>query len=151
MTQADPKSDVVDLGRADDTNALKPRASRRVRRTDGKYRLAVDLLLDDEASYAAARTLLYVIKAGGNPERLVDAVRTALGRKLDPAVDRLLRRLLQEFPERCFWGTDWPHPNHHHVPDDGQLVDLLAMIAPTLPALEALLVHNPQRFYRFEA
>lgn len=66
MTQADPKSDVVDLGRADDTNALKPRASRRVRRTDGKYRLAVDLLLDDEASYAAARTLLYVIKAGGN-------------------------------------------------------------------------------------
>jgi 2-pyrone-4,6-dicarboxylate lactonase len=63
----------------------------------------------------------------------------------------LARRLLQEFPERCFWGTDWPHPNHHHVPDDGQLVDLLAMIAPTSPALEALLVHNPQRFYNFDA
>ena len=63
----------------------------------------------------------------------------------------LARRLLQEFPERCFWGTDWPHPNHHHVPDDGHLVDLLAQIAPTPSALEALLVHNPQRFYRFEA
>ena len=63
----------------------------------------------------------------------------------------LARHLLQEFPEQCFWGTDWPHPNHHHVPDDGQLVDLLALIAPTLPALEALLVRNPQRFYRFEA
>ena len=108
MTQADPKSDVVDLGRADDTNALKPRASRRVRRTDGKYRLAVDLLLDDEASYAAARTLLYVIKAGGNPERLVDAVRTALGRNLDPAVDRLLRRLLQELAEAVIK----PAPTH---------------------------------------
>jgi 2-pyrone-4,6-dicarboxylate lactonase len=63
----------------------------------------------------------------------------------------LARRLLQDFPDRCFWGSDWPHPNHHHVPDDGVLVDLLASIAPTPDALAALLVHNPQRFYRFEA
>lgn len=63
----------------------------------------------------------------------------------------LARRLLQRFPERCFWGSDWPHPNHHHVPDDGALVDLLALIAPEPDALEALLVHNPQRFYRFGA
>lgn len=63
----------------------------------------------------------------------------------------LARRLVERFPERCFWGTDWPHPNHHHVPDDGVLVDALAQIAPTPAALEALLVGNPQRFYRFES
>jgi len=63
----------------------------------------------------------------------------------------LARRLVERFPERCFWGTDWPHPNHHHVPDDGVLVDALAQIAPTQAALEALLVSNPQRFYRFES
>ncbi|MGQ2978210.1 MAG: amidohydrolase family protein [Polaromonas sp.] len=63
----------------------------------------------------------------------------------------LARQLLQDFPDRCFWGSDWPHPNHHHVPDDGVLVDLLASIAPTPDALAALLVHNPQRFYRFDA
>ncbi|OYY87317.1 MAG: amidohydrolase, partial [Polaromonas sp. 28-63-22] len=63
----------------------------------------------------------------------------------------LARRLVERFPERCFWGTDWPHPNHHHVPDDGVLVDALAQIAPTPDALEALLVGNPQRFYRFES
>jgi 2-pyrone-4,6-dicarboxylate lactonase len=62
----------------------------------------------------------------------------------------LARRLVHDFPGRCFWGTDWPHPNHHHVPDDGALVDVLADIAPTAAALEALLVDNPQRFYQFE-
>ncbi|HQS89847.1 amidohydrolase family protein [Polaromonas sp.] len=63
----------------------------------------------------------------------------------------LARRLVERFPERCFWGTDWPHPNHHHVPDDGVLVEALAQIAPTPAALEALLVGNPQRFYQFES
>lgn len=63
----------------------------------------------------------------------------------------LARQLVQEFPDRCFWGTDWPHPNHNHVPDDGQLVDLLAGIAPTPDLQERLLVTNPQRFYGFTA
>ena len=63
----------------------------------------------------------------------------------------LASHLLQAFPERCFWGTDWPHPNHTHVPDDGALVDLLASIAPTPELLGKLLVHNPQRFYQFPA
>ena len=51
--------------------------------------------------------------------------------------------------DRTLWGTDWPHPNHTHVPDDGVLVDILAQIAPTPAALRALLVDNPQRLYRF--
>ena len=59
------------------------------------------------------------------------------------------RKLVEEFGERCFWGTDWPHPNLGVVPDDGMLVDLLAEIAPTEAARQALLVDNPQRFYRF--
>ena len=62
----------------------------------------------------------------------------------------LARGLVDNFPDRCFWGTDWPHPFHDHVPDDGVLVDLLAGIAPTAAARQALLVDNPQRFYRFE-
>jgi 2-pyrone-4,6-dicarboxylate lactonase len=35
------------------------------------------------------------------------------------------------------------------VVDDGLLVDILAEIAPGASALQALLVDNPQRFYRF--
>ena len=35
------------------------------------------------------------------------------------------------------------------MPDDGVLVDLLAEIAPGAAALQAVLVDNPRRFYRF--
>ena len=63
----------------------------------------------------------------------------------------LATRLVREFPEQCFWGTDWPHPNHTHVPDDGVLVELLASIAPTEDLMDKLLVQNPQRFYQFSA
>ena len=59
------------------------------------------------------------------------------------------RRLVAEFGDRVLWGTDWPHPNHTHVPDDGVLVDILAEIAPSEAARQALLVDNPQRFYNF--
>lgn len=61
----------------------------------------------------------------------------------------LARILLDSYPERCFWGTDWPHPNHTHVPDDGALVDALSGIAPTPALRQQLLVDNPQRFYNF--
>jgi len=62
----------------------------------------------------------------------------------------LARVLMARFPDRVLWGTDWPHPNHAGpVPDDGALVDLIAQIAPTAAAQQALLVDNPQRLYRF--
>ena len=61
----------------------------------------------------------------------------------------LARTLVESYPERCLWGTDWPHPNHTHVPDDGVLVDALARIATTPARLQQLLVDNPQRLYRF--
>lgn len=62
---------------------------------------------------------------------------------------RLARRLVERFPQRCVWGLDWPHPNHTHIPDDGELVDALARIAPDRQHREQLLVHNPQALYRF--
>lgn len=57
------------------------------------------------------------------------------------------RSLVARFPDRVLWGTDWPHPNIRSIPDDGELVDLLAEIAPRPDLLEALLVHNPTRLY----
>ncbi|MGB7694192.1 MAG: amidohydrolase family protein [Pseudolabrys sp.] len=60
------------------------------------------------------------------------------------------RRLVAEFGDRCVWGTDWPHPNHQGpTPNDGILVDILSEIAPSEAARKAVLVDNPQRFYRF--
>ncbi len=62
----------------------------------------------------------------------------------------MARVLVKRFPDRVLWGTDWPHPNHAGpIPDDGQLVDLISHIAPSQAALQALMVDNPQRLYRF--
>jgi len=58
----------------------------------------------------------------------------------------LARTLVESYPDRCLWGTDWPHPNHTHVPDDGALVDALARLA-TPEHLQKLLVDNPTRLY----
>jgi 2-pyrone-4,6-dicarboxylate lactonase len=62
---------------------------------------------------------------------------------------KLAARLVENFPDQCVWGLDWPHPNHTHIPDDGELVDALSDIAPTPNQLEKLLVVNPQRLYQF--
>ena len=59
------------------------------------------------------------------------------------------RKLVADFGDRAIWGTDWPHPNLSEVPDDGDLVDLLAEVAPTEKQRQAVLVDNPQRLYGF--
>ncbi|MDC7787238.1 amidohydrolase family protein [Rhodoplanes sp. TEM] len=60
------------------------------------------------------------------------------------------RILAAQAPERILWGTDWPHPNHKHVPDDGVLVDLIAEIAPDETIRRKMLVDNPAALFGFE-
>ena len=58
------------------------------------------------------------------------------------------RRLVETFPDRVLWGTDWPHPNmKSHMPDDGKLVDYIPRIAATPELQRKLLVDNPMRLY----
>jgi predicted TIM-barrel fold metal-dependent hydrolase len=66
----------------------------------------------------------------------------------------MARALLQAAPERCVWGTDWPHPSLHdpaEVPDDGELLDALGRWVPDEAARRAVLVDNPARLYGFAA
>ena len=100
----------------------------------------------DHADFAALRALLrnplFRVKLSGI-DRIAGDADYARGIEL-------ARLLADEFPERCLWGTDWPHPNHHHVPDDGVLVDALAQIAPSDALRTQILVRNPLDFYRFQ-
>ncbi|WP_428241606.1 amidohydrolase family protein [Gynuella sp.] len=58
------------------------------------------------------------------------------------------KRLVETFPDRVLWGTDWPHPNMtSHMPDDGMLVNFIPRIATTEALQQALLVNNPMRLY----
>ena len=88
------------------------------------------------------------------PERLSVAGPPALNGEPEPYRDVIpfARRVVEEFPERVLWGTDWPHPNlKDHMPDDGLLVDVIPRIAPTAELRQRLLVDNPMRLYWPEA
>ncbi|WP_300442041.1 amidohydrolase family protein [uncultured Mameliella sp.] len=76
------------------------------------------------------------------PERL-----TVAGPPYDDVVP-FARALVERFPDRVLWGTDWPHPNmKSHVPDDGALVDVIPRIAVSEDLRQRLLVDNPMRLY----
>ena len=76
------------------------------------------------------------------PERL-----TVAGPPYDDVI-AFGRTLVEHFPDRVLWGTDWPHPNmKSHVPDEGILVDVIPRIAVTAAAQQKLLIDNPMRLY----
>lgn len=84
------------------------------------------------------------------PERLSLAGPPAREGERQPYRDVIpfARRVIEEFPDRVLWGTDWPHPNlKDHMPDDGLLVDFIPQIAPSVELQRKLLVDNPMRLY----
>jgi 2-pyrone-4,6-dicarboxylate lactonase len=84
------------------------------------------------------------------PERLSISGKPALDGEQDAYHDVVpfARRLVETFPDRVLWGTDWPHPNlKSHMPDDGLLVDFIPRIATTRELQRKLLVDNPMRLY----
>jgi predicted TIM-barrel fold metal-dependent hydrolase len=60
------------------------------------------------------------------------------------------RALLKANPGRCLWGTDWPHPHFSRpMPNDGDLLHLLADWAPDEVVRQRILVDNPAVLYGF--
>jgi len=58
------------------------------------------------------------------------------------------RAIVERFPDRVLWGTDWPHPNMKmEAPDDGVVVDMIPKIAPTAELQRKLLIDNPMQLY----
>jgi D-galactarolactone isomerase len=79
--------------------------------------------------------------AGGTPPDYVGASEAARG-------------YLAAAPERCVWGSDWPHPDATSgrvaMPDDLVLLNLLAAWAPDAKLRHRILVENPEKFYGFD-
>ena len=84
------------------------------------------------------------------PERLSITGPNALNGERNAYQDVIpfARRIVEQFPDRVLWGTDWPHPNlKDHMPDDGLLVDFIPHIARSAELQRKLLVDNPMRLY----
>lgn len=62
----------------------------------------------------------------------------------------LAARYIAAVPERCVWGTDWPHtqiPDARDMLDDAMLLDWFADWAPDLATRHRILVDNPGLLY----
>ncbi len=60
------------------------------------------------------------------------------------------RAFLEYAPQRCVWGSDWPHPTEpHSKPDDAVLFDLLQEWALEEATRHKVLVSNPAELYGF--
>lgn len=65
-------------------------------------------------------------------------------------VTPLARRLVAAAPERCVWGTDWPHTAIiGHMPEAADLLDLLEDWVPDAAQRQRILVTNPATLYGF--
>jgi hypothetical protein len=52
-------------------------------------------------------------------------------------------------PERCVWGTDWPHPQMNPAPEAGLLFDQFVEWVPDAAVRQRILVDNAARLYGF--
>jgi 2-pyrone-4,6-dicarboxylate lactonase len=61
----------------------------------------------------------------------------------------LVQTVLKERPDRCVWGTNWPHPGMtKFMPNDADLVDQLEGWLPSDAVREPLFASNAARLYR---
>lgn len=82
--------------------------------------------------------------------KLTAPYRVSAGWPLHADLAPLAQALVAAAPDRCVWGTDWPHPNAARMPNDGDLADALSAWLPDAQARRAVLVDNPARFYHFD-
>jgi len=82
--------------------------------------------------------------------KLIGAYRISERRPLYPDVAPLARALVAAAPDRCVWGTDWPHPNVTSMPNDGDLADALGEWLPDVAVRRRVLVDNPATLYGFD-
>lgn len=100
----------------------------------------------DDPAFAAILRLLDREKAW---VKLTSYRSSLTGHPYDDA-NRIVAAYAAHAPDRCLWGSDWPHPEMHvHMPDDGDLIDLLGASVPDQATIDRILADNPARLYGF--
>ena len=77
-------------------------------------------------------------------------LKTSIGPPTYTDVAPIAQAYVKAAPQRCVWGTDWPHPSAgDNPPDDAAVFDLLSGWAPEEATRHRILVTNPQALYGF--
>ena len=61
----------------------------------------------------------------------------------------LARILARRYPERCLWGSNWPHPGTATAPDEAQLLEWLKSLVDDEATCRKIWVDNPAELYGF--
>jgi 2-pyrone-4,6-dicarboxylate lactonase len=108
----------------------------------------------------SCRLILDLLRRGNWWVMLSNGDRSPAGEPWDDAVP-IGRALYAAAPDRCIWGSDWPHVYQFiatmaepgkappRVPAETQRLGLLRRYLPDERALERVLVANPARLYGF--
>jgi 2-pyrone-4,6-dicarboxylate lactonase len=120
--------------------------------------LKTDIVLDHFAhipadagiDQPAFRCLLDMLDSGRVWVKLSGPMRCTQAEPPYPTVTPMARALVRHAPERLLWGSDWPHVNMigRTMPNDGDLIDLIAEWIPDEATRRKILVDNPARLYR---
>ena len=127
-------------------------------RLDDLKRLPVDVVIDHVGAFvggtrpqdAPFKALLALLETGRAWVKLSGPYThrmSAIGRPDYPEVAALARILIDEFPQRCLWASDWPHVSEADVlPDDERALAVLGWLDE--PALrQRICVENPAHLY----
>ncbi|MHA1538377.1 MAG: amidohydrolase family protein [Alphaproteobacteria bacterium] len=122
--------------------------------------LPVDLVIDHMGHMAARKgvddpgfqELLSLVREGRAWVKLSAPYRTtARGAMPYSDVAGLAHALIEAGPDRMIWASDWPHPHVQiAMPNDGELIDMLAEWAPDEDVRHRILVDNPAKLYGFK-
>jgi predicted TIM-barrel fold metal-dependent hydrolase len=100
-------------------------------------------------SQPAFTTMLRMLDTGRVWVKLSAPMRCADGDHPWPALLPFAHALVRHAPERLLWGSDWPHVQliGRGMPNDGDLIDLLAQWAPDEAVRHRILARNPLALY----
>jgi len=124
---------------------------------DALLDLSMPVVLDHFGAFDAAQgmdqpafaTVLRMLDTGRVWVKLSAPMRSTREEFPYAAMQPFARALARHAPERLLWGSDWPHVqlNDRRMPNDGDLVDLLADWIPDESTRRLILSENPRVLY----
>jgi len=100
-----------------------------------------------DPAFAALKRLLDTGRVWVKLSAMYETSRT--GAPMYRDVGLLAETLAHQYPERCLWASNWPHPGQVERPDDRALLALLDGWCPSQTVRDQILVHNPADLYGF--
>jgi 2-pyrone-4,6-dicarboxylate lactonase len=97
------------------------------------------------------QALIRLLKSGRGWAKMSAPYRTSLQEPPYNDITPFAHALVDAVPDRLVWGSDWPHVLlETTMPNDGDLVDQIAVWVPDETVRKRILVDNAEKLYGFE-